>query len=78
MSQKEIEESLNLLQKDWEIEPVIQEFVLGKRTDVADHAVKVKDVVFHIPFLTGEKNLFYGNVIGLTVIIAVIDKDVFL
>ena len=55
MSQKEIEESLNLLQKDWDVEPTIREFVLGKRNDVADHAVKVKDVVFHIPFLTGEK-----------------------
>ena len=55
MSQKEIEESLNLLQKDWEVDPLIREFVLGKRTDVADHAIKVKDVVFHIPFLAGEK-----------------------
>jgi len=55
LSQKEIEESLNLLEKDWDVEPVIRELVLGKRTDVADHAVKVKDVVFHIPFLTGEK-----------------------
>ena len=55
MSQKEIEESLNLLEKNWEVDPIIREFVLGKRTDVADHTVKVKDVVFHLPFLTGEK-----------------------
>ncbi len=55
MSQKEIEESLNLLEKNWEVDPIIREFVLGKLTDVADHAVKVKDVVFHLPFLTSEK-----------------------
>ena len=55
MSQKEIEESMNLLEKNWEVDPIIREFVLGKLTDVADHAVKVKDVVFHLPFLTGEK-----------------------
>jgi len=55
LSQKEIEESLNLLEKDWDIDPVIRNFVLGKRTDVAEHTVKVKDVIFHIPFLTGEK-----------------------
>ena len=55
MSQKEIEESLNLLEKNWEIDPSIRELVLGKRTDVADHAVKVDDVIFHIPFLTSEK-----------------------
>ncbi len=55
MSQKEIEESLNLLEKNWDIDPLIREFVLGKRNDVADHEVKIDDVVFHIPFLTGEK-----------------------
>jgi Fe-S-cluster containining protein len=55
LSQKEIEESMNLLEKNWEIDPIIREFLLGKLTDVADHAVKVKDVVFHLPFLTREK-----------------------
>jgi len=55
LSQKEIEESLNLLEKNWEIDPIIRELVLGKRSDVADHAVKVDDVIFHIPFLTSEK-----------------------
>lgn len=29
--------------------------MLGKRTDVTDHAVKVGQVIFHIPYLTGEK-----------------------
>jgi len=55
LSQKQIEESINLLEKEWEIDPILRDFVLGKRTDVADHAIKVKDVIFHIPFLTNEK-----------------------
>ena len=55
MSQKEIEESLNLLEKNWEIDPIIRELVLKKRNDVADHEVKIDDVIFHIPFLTDEK-----------------------
>ena len=55
MSQKEIEESLNLLEKNWEVDPIIRDFVLGKRTDVADHSLKVKDVIFHIPFLASAK-----------------------
>jgi hypothetical protein len=53
--QKEIEESLQLLEKKWEIDPILKDFVLGKRTDVADHPIKVKDVVFHIPYLRDEK-----------------------
>jgi uncharacterized protein len=55
LSQKEIEESLTLLEKNWEIDPVLREFILGKRSDIADHTVKVKDVIFHIPFLINEK-----------------------
>jgi hypothetical protein len=55
LSQKEIEESLDLLEKNWEVDPVIREFVLGKRSDVADHSLKVQDVIFHIPFLAGVK-----------------------
>ncbi len=55
MSQNEIEVSLNLLEKDWEIDPIFRDFVLGIRNDVGDHEVKVQDVIFHIPFLTSEK-----------------------
>ena len=55
MFQKEIEESLQLLEKKWEIDPILKDFVLGKRTDVADHPIKVKDVLFHIPYLKDEK-----------------------
>lgn len=55
MSQKEIEESLNLLQKNWNIDPILREFMLGKITDVSDYPFKVKDVIFHIPYLVSEK-----------------------
>jgi len=55
LSQKEIEESLNLLQKNWDIDPILREFMLGKITDVSDYPFKVKDVIFHIPYLVLEK-----------------------
>ncbi len=55
MSQKEIEESLNLLQKDWDVDPILREFMLGKITDISDYSLKVKDVIFHIPYLVSEK-----------------------
>ena len=55
MSQKEIEESLNLLQKDWDVDPILRQFMLGKITNVSDYSVKVKDVIFHIPYLASEK-----------------------
>ena len=74
MSQNEIEESLNLLQKDWDIDPILREFMLGKITDVSDYPLKVKDVIFHIPYLVSKKNIFYGNVFGPIVIIVVTDK----
>jgi Fe-S-cluster containining protein len=55
LSQKEIEESLNLLQKDWDIDPILREFMLGKVAGVSDYPFKVKDVIFHIPYLVSEK-----------------------
>ena len=55
MSQKEIEESLNLLQKDWDIDPILREFMLGKINAISDYPLKVKDVIFHIPYLISEK-----------------------
>ena len=55
MSQKEIEESLNLLQKNWDIDPILREFMLGKITNVSDYPFKVKDVIFHIPYLVFQK-----------------------
>lgn len=55
MSQDEIEQSLNLLEKDWDVDPILRNFMLGRVADVSDHAVKVRDVVFHVPYLTLEK-----------------------
>lgn len=52
MSQSEIEESLILLEKNWDVDPILKDFMLGKISEVADHPVKVKDVIFHIPHLT--------------------------
>ncbi len=51
MHQKEIEESLRLVEQNWDIDPLLKEFILGKITNVSDHPVKVKDVIFHIPKL---------------------------
>ena len=55
MSSVEIQKSLELLKKDWDIDPLIQDFILGKLSEVSDYIVKIKDVVFHIPYLTKEK-----------------------
>ena len=53
---KELEESLDLLSKDWTIDPILRNFILGNRDDVSEYIVKVKDVVFHIPYLTKENS----------------------
>ena len=55
MSQTEIEKSLTLLEKNWDIDPILRDFMLRKIQDVSDRPVKVKDVIFHIPFLEKEK-----------------------
>jgi len=55
LSQKEIEDSLILLKKNWDIDPTLEQFMLGKITNVSDNPIKVKDVIFHIPFLNSEK-----------------------
>lgn len=55
MSHDQIQESLHLLQKNWNIDPILADFILGKRNDIADHTVIVQQVVFHIPYLTNEK-----------------------
>jgi len=48
MSQKEISKSLELLEKDWDIDPIIKDFHLGRRDDVSENSIRVKDVVFLI------------------------------
>jgi len=55
LSQNEIEKSLTLLEKDWDIDPILRDFILGKIQDVGDFPKKIKDVVFHIPYLLKEK-----------------------
>lgn len=55
MFKNEIEESLRLLEKDWQVEPILKDFMLGRRTDVEDYPIKVRDVIFHIPYLAEEK-----------------------
>jgi hypothetical protein len=55
LSSKHISDSLALLKKNWQVDPILEDFMLGKRSDVTDHAIKVKQVVFHIPYLTQEK-----------------------
>jgi len=52
MSHNEIAKSLELLEKDWDIEQIIKDFLLGSRDDVSENSIKIGDVVFHIPFLT--------------------------
>ncbi len=44
-----------MLEKNWEIDPLLREFMLGRCTDVSDYPLKVKNVIFHIPYLTKEK-----------------------
>ncbi len=55
MPQKEIIESLNLLEKDWDIDPILREFMLGRITDVSDYVIKVRNVIFHVPYINFEK-----------------------
>lgn len=52
--QPKIEEALDLLSKDWKIEPIIRDFILGKRVDASDFQIKVNDVIFHIPYLSSD------------------------
>lgn len=49
--QEEITESLYLLEKDWDIEPLFKDFILGRVKDVSDYTVTYGEVTFHIPYL---------------------------
>lgn len=55
MSQGEISESLALLEQDWEIDPVLKDFVLHRVYNVSDYVLRIGDVAFHIPYLTDHK-----------------------
>ena len=47
-----MEEALESLSNDWDIDPVIRDFILGKRGDSSDFQIKVNGVNFHIPYLS--------------------------
>ena len=50
MSHNEIAKSLELLEKDWDIEPIIKDFHLGRRDDVSENSMKIGDVVFPVSY----------------------------
>ena len=47
----EIEESLALLQRDWDVDPVLRDFALGRIRRVSDRQVRAGRVTFHLPYL---------------------------
>ena len=48
-SNNHIRESLDLLARDWDIDPILRSFMLGEITNVSDYTTRVNDVTFHIP-----------------------------
>jgi Fe-S-cluster containining protein len=43
--------SLDILSKNWDIDPIIRDLHVGKRTDLQDYQIKVNQVTFHIPYI---------------------------
>jgi Fe-S-cluster containining protein len=43
--------SLDMLSKKWNIDPIVRDLHLGKRTDIQDYQIKVNQVTFHIPYI---------------------------
>lgn len=52
MAHNQNKNSINLLQKNWHIDPLIHSFMLGQINEIQDHKIKINKVIFHIPFLT--------------------------
>ncbi len=48
-SHNHIQESLDLLERDWDIDPTLRSFMLGEITNVSDYTTRVNNVTFHIP-----------------------------
>ena len=46
MSYKEIAKSLELLEKDWDIDSIIKDFHLGRRDDVSENSIKIQEFIF--------------------------------
>ena len=54
-SASSVRDSIELLAKNWPIEPQIYDLHLGKRNDVYDTVLRVGRVTFHIPTLATDK-----------------------
>ena len=54
-SSSSVKESLDLLAKDWPIEPQVYDLQVGGRTDVIDTTLRIGKVTFHIPTLANDK-----------------------
>src|SRR3954454_21221701 len=54
-SSSSIRDSLELLAKNWSIEPQIYDLQLGNRKDVYDTTLTVDKVTYHIPTLASDK-----------------------
>src|SRR5918997_1257434 len=45
--------SIDMLSKKWNIDPIVRDLHLGKRVDLQDYQIKINQVTFHIPYVTG-------------------------
>lgn len=48
----EVSSALATLSKSWNIDPIIRDIHLGRRSDLQDFSVKVNQVTFHIPYIS--------------------------
>ncbi|ABK77077.1 hypothetical protein CENSYa_0442 [Cenarchaeum symbiosum A] len=55
LSSEDIAVALDLLEKDWEVDPLLKDFMLRKIEKVSDHTVTVGSVTYHMPYLEDEK-----------------------
>ena len=51
MSHGELEQSLSMLEKEWDVDPILKDLILGKISDVIDYTYKTTKVTFHIPYI---------------------------
>ena len=47
-----LEQALSRLEEDWQIDPLLKDYILGRVTDVTDHVYASDGVTFHIPYLS--------------------------
>ena len=50
----ELERSLSLLERDWDVDPVLRDFILGRITDATDRVHVSGRVTFHLPYLPSQ------------------------